>query len=306
MKVLFIGLGSIGTRHLNNLCAAAEKRGLALEIDALRYNNRELPPQTAALLNRQLMQLDGTHYDLAFITNPTNLHFDALKQLKGKADALFIEKPIFEKTDYSLSLCIDKAQKAYVAAPMRFCKTFIELKRHLSSISPFSARVICSSYLPDWRKGVDYRTVYSARREMGGGVAIDLIHEWDYLSDLFGFPSKVHSFVGKYSNLEITSDDLAVYIAQYEKLLCEIHLDYFGREYRRSIELFCKNGTVCADFGKGSLTLENGSIIDCAEEVNERYIREINYFLDYALSGAECINTPEHALKVMELTGHNA
>lgn len=306
MNVLFVGLGSIGTRHLNNLCEAAKKRGLKLKIDALRYNNRELPAQTAALLNRQLMLLDGTHYDLAFITNPTNLHFDALKQLKNIADALFIEKPIFEKPEYSIGDCISSEQKAYVAAPMRFCKTFIELKKQLSYIAPFSARVICSSYLPDWRKGVDYRNVYSAKRDMGGGVAIDLIHEWDYLSDLFGFPEKAHSFVGKYSNLEITSDDLAIYIAQYEKLLCEIHLDYFGREYRRSIELFCKSGTVCADFGKGTLTLENGEVINCAEDVNQRYIREINYFLDYTEGKTECINTPSHAVKVMELTGHNA
>lgn len=306
MKVLFVGLGSIGTRHLKNLTSVSHMRGIPLEIDALRYNNRELPQETIQLLSRQIMQLDDTHYDLAFITNPTNLHFNILKQLTNAADALFIEKPIFDSTNYELSDCISPTQKAYVAAPMRFCKAFIELKKHISSVSPYSARVICSSYLPNWRKGVDYRTVYSARREMGGGVAIDLIHEWDYLSDLFGFPLAVHSFVGKYSSLEITSDDLAVYIAQYNSLLAEIHLDYFGREYRRSIELFCQNGTVVADFGKGTLTLENGDLIDCAEEVNQRYIREIEYFIDYATGNASCINTPQHALKVMKLTGHNA
>ena len=60
----------------------------------------------------------------------------------------------------------------------------------------YSARVLCSSYLPGWRPGVDYRTVYSAHKDMGGGVTIDLIHEWDYLVELFGKPEKMYNFKG--------------------------------------------------------------------------------------------------------------
>ena len=97
--------------------------------------------------------------------------------------------------------------------------------------------------------------MYSAHKDMGGGVTIDLIHEWDYLVELFGKPEKMYNFKGTYSHLEIDSDDLSVYIAQYPTLLCEVHLDYFGREYRRSIELLCKNGTVTADFGAGTQSL---------------------------------------------------
>ena len=36
MKALFIGLGSIGTRHLQNLTALCEKQGIPLQADALR------------------------------------------------------------------------------------------------------------------------------------------------------------------------------------------------------------------------------------------------------------------------------
>ena len=64
----------------------------------------------------------------------------------------------------------------------------------LPALSVYSARVLCSSYLPGWRPGVDYRTVYSAHKDMGGGVTIDLIHEWDYLVELFGKPEKMYNF----------------------------------------------------------------------------------------------------------------
>ncbi len=317
LNILFVGVGSIGTRHLNNLHTTAQNMGICLYADALRYTKnselpKELPDGTKKLLRTQYTQCQidiMPVYDAVFITNPTNLHFEAMHSLRDKTKAWFIEKPIFDSTDYNINDCIHSWQKAYVAAPMRYCKTMLELKKILPNLSVYSARVLCSSYLPNWRKGVDYRTTYSAHKEMGGGVTIDLIHEWDYLHGLFGAPESLHNFKGTYSHLEINSDDISIYIAQYKNMLCEVHLDYFGRQYRRNIELFCKEGTVTADFGSGTLTLEDGTVIDCSEDVNERYLKEMHYFLNYVLHDSnnthaknESTNTPEHALEVLKLT----
>ncbi len=304
MQVLFVGLGSIGTRHLNNLTAIAAARSIPLAADALRYNDRALPAETAALLREQYIGAvpADARYDAIFITNPTNLHFDVIGQLAAHTDCFFIEKPIFETSRRSLAACGLAGKKAYIAAPMRWCGTFMKLAEELKHRQVFSARAICSSYLPGWRKGVDYRTVYSARRELGGGVTIDLIHEWDYLVELFGFPLECHTLLGKYSDLEINSDDLSIAIARYPDKLVELHLDYFGRSYRRTVELLCPAGQVTADFGAGTLTLEDGTVIDCTEPVNDRYIREMEYFLDYmAGEQQESINSPEKALAVLRL-----
>ena len=242
---------------------------------------------------------------MTFITNPTSLHAAALELVRGRAGALFIEKPIFsaEETGRNLSDLLPAGQKAYVAAPMRWCGAMLALKKHLPELHPYCARVICSSYLPDWRPGVDYRTVYSAHKAMGGGVTIDLIHEWDYLVELFGKPECLYNLRGQYSELEIDSDDVSLYIARYPHLLAEVHLDYFGRGYRRSIELFCPTGSAVADFGAGTLTLPDGTVEDCREDVNERYIREMEYFLHYAMEGeGDSLNTPATALDVLKLT----
>ena len=50
MKVLFVGIGSIGTRHLRNLHTVAAERGLALEVTALRSSPRPLADDVAALI----------------------------------------------------------------------------------------------------------------------------------------------------------------------------------------------------------------------------------------------------------------
>ncbi len=245
ITALFVGLGSIGTRHLKNLTNLCTDRGWTLQADALRSDlSRPLRDGVAALLHAQYTDLADApaHYDMVFITNPTSLHADALTRVRGRGGALFIEKPIFsaDQTGLDLADCLPAGQKAYVAAPMRWCGVMLALKDRLPGLHPYCARVICSSYLPDWRPGVDYRTVYSAHKAMGGGVTIDLIHEWDYLVELFGVPEKLYNFKGTYSDLEIDSDDLSVYIARYPTLLAEVHLDYLVYYSLSAAELFIK------------------------------------------------------------------
>lgn len=313
LTALFIGLGSIGSRHLKNLHTICAERGITLAADALRSSlNRPLRPGVAELLRTQFTSLDDPaargHYDLAFITNPTSLHAETLQSLRGRAGALFIEKPIFSADQAGLdpAALLDPGQKAYVAAPMRWCGVMLALKKRLETGAdgrPYCARVLCSSYLPDWRPGVDYRTVYSAHKAMGGGVTIDLIHEWDYLVDLFGAPERLYNLRGQYSELEIDSDDVSLYIAQYPGMLAEVHLDYFGRGYRRSIELFTPSGSLVADFGAGTLTLPDGAVEAYTEDVNARYLREMAYFLDYAAGPqAVSLNPPATAAQVLRLT----
>ena len=313
LTVLFVGLGSIGTRHIRNLDHLCQERGIDLYIDALRHDlTVPLRSGVEELLDNQLLDLDDEDalpfYDIVFVTNPTALHAEILEQVKDRAGALFIEKPIVSRNQIygSLNKLVNPGQKAYVASPMRWSKVFMETKDYLDEHPekrPFSARAICSSYLPDWRPGVDYRKVYSAREELGGGVDIDLIHEWDYLVYLFGTPLQTYNLRGKFSNLEINSNDLSVYIAKYPNMLAELHLDYFGRKKQRYLELYFEDGTFTADFIENKITFPDGNVVLFEENTNEWYLREMDYFLDYVLFlSGESINPPLEALNVLEIS----
>ena len=313
LTALFVGMGSIGTRHLRNLSHICKEQGIALYCDALRSDlTNPLRPGVEEMLQHQFIQLDGSsalpHYDLAFITNPTALHAQTLFNIKDRATTLFIEKPIVARDQIYLSVkeLTNPGQKAYVAAPMRWSKVFMETKDYLDEHPDqrvFNARAISSSYLPDWRPGVDYRTVYSAIERLGGGVDIDLIHEWDYLVYLFGFPTQTYNLKGTFSDLEIDSNDLSVYIAQYPTMLAEVHLDYFGRTPRRTLELFFHDGTLTADFIRHSITFPDGHEEVYEENNNDWYLREMDYFLDYhLLLDGESINPPEEALRILEIS----
>lgn len=165
-------------------------------------------------------------------------------------------------------------------------------------------RSISSSYLPEWRPGTDYRKTYSAHRELGGGVAIDLIHEWDYLTYIFGFPQKIYSMSGKISELDINSDDYAIYIAKYGDKIAELHLDYFGRKTIREIQLITKEDTIIGDISNNKVSfLKSGRSIEFLEMRDDFQKKELNHFLDMVEGKTKSDNDVFNAAKVLKLTG---
>ena len=139
MKICFIGLGSIGKRHLLNLTEILKELNIDFEIHALRKTDMILEDNINALLSKQLSyedQLDG-NYDITFITNPTNLHYDTIRLMKDRTSNMFIEKPIFDKVDDNANELIDELANYetcvyYVAGPLRFSPVIQGLKRIVS------------------------------------------------------------------------------------------------------------------------------------------------------------------------------
>lgn len=303
MKCLFIGLGSISTKHIKDLYKILANRKIDLDISILRRKITPLSEELEKIKIKQITEMDTTVFDVAFITNPTNLHYDILQKLKGKAHYFFIEKPIFEKSDYDWKSLGNNEYNSYIACPMRHMKVYKELKKIVKANNVFNARIICSSYLPDWRPNIDYRKNYSAIKSLGGGVTLDLIHEMDYMVDLFGMPDRVLNIRGKYSNLEIDSDDLSIYIISYKDKLCEVHLDYFGKKYQRTCEIYTQFGTYIADFKDEVIKLPDGSFIDCKEPGKTDIYNEMEWFIKFILG--ECkdnLNPPDLAIKVLKIS----
>ena len=97
MKFLFVGLGSISAKHIKDLLSIAGKRNCVCEITVLRRAVSNIPNDLQAYNIKQITELDETIYDATFVTNPTNLHYNALEQLKDKTKFYFIEKPILNQ-----------------------------------------------------------------------------------------------------------------------------------------------------------------------------------------------------------------
>lgn len=303
MKFCIVGSGSIGKRHIRNIYSLGKEKKETVIIDLLRSSKSELPQDILDIINKQYYDISDLppKYDAIIIANPTSLHYTTIKQIFDYSDNFFVEKPVFDKTDFDFSDIEISGKKFYVACPLRYTKVLLEAKKVIENCQTFSVRAISSSYLPDWRPGTDYRKTYSAHKNMGGGVLIDLIHEWDYLSYFFGFPEQIEKLYGKYSNLEIDSEDLAIYIARYNDKLLELHLDYCGRETQRYCEIITSDSTYRFDI-TNSRVIKNGiEIAKYNEQPNDKYMEEMKFFYDIINGIKENTNDINHAVNVMKI-----
>ena len=137
---------------------------------------------------------------------------------------------------------------------------------------------------------------------MGGGVGIDLIHEWDYLTWLMGLPEECHSIQAMLSNLEIDSDDIAIYIARTKTTSIEVHLDYFGREPIRQLQIFLPDDTINCDILNGIITyLKSGRRLKFETERNAFQMKEIMHFFDVVDGKIISDSNVRHALQVLKI-----
>lgn len=307
-KIAFCGLGSIGKRHLRNVCEYLNQKGNTFTIDLYRSKvGSDVPldirPLVTSIYSYDDIAESNIMYDVVFVTNPTSVHYDTIQKFKHRTKSFFIEKPVFDKTDIETSLFEElKDTICYVACTLRYSAALQYVKQNIDFSKSFSVRAISSSYLPDWRPGQDYRKCYSAHRDMGGGVGIDLIHEWDYLTWLFGNPVETYSIQRKISNLEIDSDDIAIYIGRTSTISIELHLDYFGRSMIRTLEMFLPNDTIRCDIEDGRIEyLRTGKVIQLPSERNEYQMREIEHFFEIINNKIENDSTMEHAFHVLKL-----
>lgn len=297
LKVIFFGIGSIGKRHLMNLKSIMKTENVQLDIYAYRSNKNA--DVIEGVTNIYTIEDLASDYDIAFVTNPTSLHFETIEILEGKAKWYFIEKPVFEKA-YAIDQSLP-VENYYIAAPLRYKKAMTQAKQIIAEEKVLHSRIICSSFLPEWRND-DYRQSYSAQSSLGGGVELDCIHEVDYAVHLFGLPEAFKSMIGKVSDLEISSNDTANYLLEYVDKYVEIHVDYFGRKAVRKLELITENDTYEVDLNNDTfLTLSSGEIINFDEDRNDMYMNELYYFLTQVMTNTSNENNLEHALDVLKI-----
>jgi predicted dehydrogenase len=239
--------------------------------------------------------------DVAFVTTPTSLHIPVALEAARQGCHLFLEKPLshnLEGVDELLALVQAKGLVTLVGFNMRFHPGIALVKELLDQRAigrVVAARAQVGQWLPDWHPWEDYRQGYSARRELGGGIILDAIHELDYIEWLMDSPVRqVGCFAGKLSCLEINTEDTADILLRFGNgTIGEVHMDYVQRTYSRSCHIIGEEGTIRWDYVKGRVcyysasegrwhTYDNPS----GWELNQVYLDEMRHFLR-CLAGEE-------------------
>lgn len=175
MKVLLVGCGSIGRRHLTNLIALNQVKKIFVYSKVKSCLNNLRDKRKVLIVS----SLNNVQTDLAIIANETYKHVDTAIILAKKKIHLFIEKPLA----YHLSTKLDLLNKIVsrnklklsVGYNLRFLGAIKFIKTILSQCTLgdiYFVKIEVGQYLPSWRSGRDYRASYSASKRRGGGVRV--------------------------------------------------------------------------------------------------------------------------------------
>jgi predicted dehydrogenase len=306
LKILVIGYGSIGKRHIKNLLTIKNIE-IILCTKQIISNPNQKRIKVVNSINKGLKEKP----DIAIIANVSNLHIKtAIKLAKDKMD-LFIEKPLSNssKNIQELKKIIDKNKIiTQIGCQMRFHKCInkinqLIIKKKLGKI--ISAKVECGSFLPDWHPYEKYTDSYASKKNQGG-VVLTCIHEIDYLYWFFGKALEVISMTGKYSNLRISADDLSAGIIRFKNnVVAELHLDYFQKPSFRSCKIIGTKGTIYWD--------SDSNIVKFYDIKKERWVKILkisNYdrnsmYKEEMIHFLNCVKERKKTINPVEIDGEN-
>jgi predicted dehydrogenase len=294
VNILIIGLGSVARKHstaIRELIAHAEIYALRSSANASVYEE---------VKNIYSLTEMTVKPDFVIISNPTKFHEVTILQVLQLGCPLFADIIIAE---------VKKKQVInYVACNMRFHPAIQFLKQYLQENDTRinEVNIYCGSYLPDWRPGKDFKTSYSANADMGGGVHLDLIHELDYCTWLFGMPNNVNAVTRKVSSLQIDAIDSALFQFIYPDFTASISLNYYRKDAKREIEILTEIDTVLVDLLHNTVSskLSGKNLYEGPFVIADTYTQQMRYFVNHINQHKQPMNSIEEGIAVLKLALH--
>lgn len=297
MRIFIVGCGSIGERHIRNYMKLGQSEITAVDTNPERL---EYIRKTHAVSTVHLSDLDKTLRGVtgekaAIIATPNHLHVPLALACVRRDAHVFIEKPLAHDNRGVAALEKELKERglvSLVACNMRFHPAIRYAKECLEKNAlgrPLLAMAEFGLYFPYWRPSADYRKNYGAKKSEGGGVLLDLYHEFDYLYWFFGMPERLFCAADRQSDLEIDTEDNADVMMRFAGspgIMCNLHVDYLQYKPTRTLKIIGDDGMyVWSNADKSAVRYsKKGEPVHtvplAAYDFNDMYLDEMRHFLD--------------------------
>lgn len=314
-RVLIVGLGSAGHRHLKiarNLIPNADIR-------VYRHQASSEIPKLANGLFIDIQEAINFSPHLAVISSPAPFHVSIAQALVEKGTHLLVEKPLSHSAsgvNHFLELCKNTNIVLLVGYNLRFFESLQFFRKSIKEGiigKVISFRCEVGQDLPSWRPHLNYRESVSAQKKLGGGCLLELSHELDYINWIFGEIEWVSAIVSNQSTLDIDVEDTAhitLGLKPFEdgfQLIGVVNLDFIRQDTTRYCLAIGEKGTLRWDGITGNVMLFEkrkkiwNLLLARSDEANKSYIQEWKYFLNCVGKKKQNFNSGEDGLKVLEI-----
>jgi predicted dehydrogenase len=247
MKILIVGLGSMGKRRIRNLKRAGVTDIVGFDPRAERRDEAKqtYDIQTVATFEEGLASNPGA----LVISTPPDMHMDYAKAGVEAGKHFFAEAGT--TTDGMKEVEQAAAKRGLVAAPsctMRYQPSIKRMKElidagRIGKVLTYTHH--CGQWLPDWHPEEDYRKFYVSRRATGACREI-VPFELTWVNWLLGeAPTRVAAMKAKLSNLDCDIDDVYHLLVGYKSgAIGHVQVDVLARAPVRHIRIVGENGTL--------------------------------------------------------------
>lgn len=312
MKVLQIGLGSMGKRRIRNLQYLGYKDiiGFDLRKDR-RIEAKELYDVDCV---ESLDSVDLKSFTHFIVSTPPDKHSQYVLLALKYDKHVFIEASVVDD-NYSEIIALSSKSKILVApsCTMRFDPLNVKAKEIIDS-KVLGKNIFLQHhfglYLPYWHPYESIKDFYVSKRDTGAAreiVPFDLV----YISWLSGKPKgQINSLITKTGVMDIDIDD--IYSLQYKtKDNCHVQftIDVVSKRAYRTTRIICENGSIEIDTVKGELSIfdanenkwqiYNRNQLATTKSTEEMYVLEMEKFVDSSLGKDTWDYTLEEDLEVL-------
>lgn len=289
-RVLIVGTGSIGERHLRCFQSTQRAEVSFVEVQpALAEQIRQRYPETVGYPT--LAAALEHPWDAAVIATPAPLHLAQSFEFVQRSIPVLIEKPLSVELDGVEELrqaiqrtrCPVGVAYVYRAHPVVTAMRNRLLTGELGQ--PVELIAVCGQHFPTYRPA--YADIYYARREAGGGAVQDALTHIVNLGEWLVGP--VDRLVADYDHLllpRVDVEDTVHVLARHGRVLANYSLNQHQAPNELTVTVVCERGTVRFEnhFNRWRLMQKpGGEWIDSEPYILERdqlFIAQANAFLD--------------------------
>jgi predicted dehydrogenase len=250
VRVLIVGLGSMGQRRVRNLLHIGGHEVAGVEP---RHERREQASAKHGIATFAAFE-DGLAWrpDALVISTPPDRHQDYALAAAREGLHFFTEATVIPGETRALIEAV--GAQPIVAAPsctLRFHPGIQLMRRRISEGAvgqPLTVVHQVGQHLADWHPWEDYRGLYAARRETGAVREI-VTFELNWMTYLFGRILSVQGVCRKLSNLDVEIDDMYAALVRFDSgVQGALVVDAFSRPGVRYARLTGDEGTLVWDF----------------------------------------------------------
>lgn len=322
LKILVIGCGSIGERHLHNLRYLGMKKIAISDI-----NKKKISELSSKYKIKKFDDINSAlefEPDVSLICTHPNSHASIAKACIEMNSHVFIEKPI-SINEQGIEKILQRAKikqlKIAVGYNNRFEKGLKVVKKKITESEigqPHAISVQFGNNIKFWRPGTDFKNHYILKK--GGGIVLDDSHEYDYVRWLLNDEVySVYAQTQKMTSIKTETESIAAFILKFKKgVIASFMIDYVRPQYERSCQIIGEKGDIKWQYQpqKSSWKNYNSSsmskvitnhinkkrkIRNFRSKSNDMYVEEIQDFLNSVIMNTEPTVNGWEGLKTLQI-----